>query len=168
MTLTRNRQRLGLLTLTLLSLIAGLAWAQGSDTPIIISDGSLTIESRGVPWSQFTGTGRTRNHPQASKTVTAVDLTVNGRKQTIPCGNQRCTVTAQYGRTTITVDTGNNGKGLKITTDFPSAFHGGATGNHMAHNDEHDKLGAITVKAGSQTRFTGTGTGGSIIMIHYQ
>jgi hypothetical protein len=157
-----------LFSLALVSLLlAGLTWAQGSDTPIIISDGSLTMESRGVVWSQYTAAGGTRRHPHTAKTVTSVELTVNGRSQTISFANQQCTVTALYSGTTITVATGGNGKALQVSTDF-SKFHSGATANHMAHNDEHNTIGAITIRKGSQTVFTGTGNGGTRIVIHYQ
>ena len=161
---TRARLFFLLLSLTLLA-VAGFVWAQ-SDTPIIITDGSLTIESRGVPWSQF-GTGATRRHPNANKTVTAVDLTVNGNSQTISFNNQQCSVTVQYGSTTITVSTGNNGRGLQISTDFNS-FHQGATANHLAHNDTSRRIGAVTVRRGSATAFSGTGSGRTVITIHYQ
>jgi hypothetical protein len=166
MKLTRTSLLCALLTLASL-FIAGLSWAQGSDTPIIIADGSLTMESQGVPWSQYAG-GGTRRHPHVNKTVTAVDLTVNGNSQTISFAGEKCTVTAQYGKTAINVTTGNNGKGLQVATNFGSDFHRGDSDNQMAHNDEHNKLGAITVKKGSQTVFTGTGNGGSKITIHYQ
>ncbi len=161
---TRPRLLFAAFTLTLL-FIAGLAWAQ-NDTPIIISDGSLTMESNGVPWSSFSG-GGTRRHPNAGKTVTAVDLTVGGNTRTIAFANEQCTVTAHYGNTTITIATSGNGRGLQVTTDF-TAFHPGATANHLAHNNANGQLGAITVVKGSQTAFNGTGSGHSRIVIHYR
>lgn len=154
-----------LLTLTLLTLfLAGLAWTQ-SDTPIVISDGSLTIESRGVPWSQFSP-GNTRRHPNQGKTLTSVDLLVNGRTQRVTCGAVQCTITAQYDGTSITVSSGANGKGLTVSTDF-SAFHGGATPNHLAHNNPNNHIGAISV-AGGNPPFNGTGSGHTSITVHYQ
>src|SRR5579863_1254612 len=112
------------LMLTLLALwIAGLSWAQG-DTPIIISDGSLTLESRGAPWPQWS-TGGTRHHPNAGKTVASVDLMVNGQSRTINSNGQPWTVTVQYLGTTVTVATGAGVQGLQVTTNF-TAFHQGA------------------------------------------
>ena len=144
-----------------------LAWTQ-ADTPIVISDGSLTIESRGGPaWSQFTGSGGMRNHPNAGKTVTSVDLTVNGRNQTISFSGQQCTVTVQYGGTTIAVSTGPNGRGLRVSTDF-SAFHGGANGRILAHNDPNQHMSTISVQKAGANAFNGTGSGHSVITIHYQ
>ncbi len=168
MKLTRARLLFALFTLTLLSLlVAGLAWAQSSDTPIIISDGSLTMESVGVPWANFTGSGGTRRHPHTAKTVTSVELTVNGQSRTISFAGEQCRVTVQYGGTTINLATGTNGKALQVATNFGS-FHAGATANHLAHNDEHSKIGAITVRKGNQMVFTATGNGGTRIVIHYQ
>jgi hypothetical protein len=159
---------LALLTLSLLSLgIAALAWAQGTDTPIIISDGSLTIESRNVAWSQFTGDNANKHHPMGGKSVTAVDLAVNGTTQTIAFSGQQCTVTVLYAGTTITISTGTNGKGLQVATNFNS-FHAGSTGNVLAHNDSSQKMGAISVRKGTATAFSGTGSGGSVITIHYR
>jgi hypothetical protein len=164
---TRATLLFAALTLTLL-LIAGLTWAQGSDTPIIIADGSLTMESTGVPWSSYTTAGNTKRHPNAGKTVRSVDLTVNGNTQTIAFTGQQCTVTAVYGNTTITVSTDGTGKALSVTTDFAGSFHAGASGNQLAHNNANGQMGAITVKKGTQSAFSGTGNGHSRIVIHYQ
>jgi len=163
---TRPCSLFTLLTPTLLTLfLAAVAWTQ-SDTPIVISDGSLTMESRGVPWSQFGAAGNTRRHPNQGKTLTSVDLRVNGRNQTVTCGNHQCTVTARYDGTTITVSSGANGRGLTVNTDF-SAFHGGASANHLAHNNPNTQIGAISVTGGTPP-FNGTGSGHTLITIHYQ
>jgi hypothetical protein len=168
MTLTRSRLFFVLFLLALVSLwIAGLSWAQGSDTPIIISDGSLTMESRGVAWSRFTGTGGTRSHPNAGKAVTAVEVTANGSTQTINFNNEPCAVTVRYGATNIVVATENNGRGLHVSTDF-TAFHRGASDNHLAHNDAGNHISAVTVRKGSQTVFSANPNGGTQIVIHYQ
>lgn len=168
MTLTRSRLLFILLSLALVSLwIAGLTWAQSSDTPIIISDGSLTMESRGVAWSRFTGTGGTRSHPNAGKAVTSVDVTTNGSTQTINFNNEPCTVTVRYAATNIVVATGNNGRGLRVSTDFTS-FHRGASDNHLAHNDTGNHISAVSVRKGSQAVFSANPNGGTQIVIHYQ
>ena len=165
MKITRTQLLCSLLPLTAM-VIGGITWAQGTDTPIIISDGSLTMESRGVPWSQW-GTGGTRHHPNATKSITAVDLAVNGTTRTITFNGQPCTVTAQYGGTTITISTDGGGKNLQLATDF-SAFHPGSTQNVLAHNDPNNHIGAVSVRRGGQTAFSGTGNGGTVITIHYR
>jgi hypothetical protein len=166
MKITRSRFLFATLTLTLPALfIAGLAWAQ-SDTPIIIADGSLNMRSA-TPWAQF-GTGaRNRRHPDANKTVTAIDLTINGNQQTFNFSNQKATVTVAYGSTTITVSTGDNGKGLQVDTDF-SQFRPGSDGNVLSHVNPNGRIGAVSVSRGTASVFSGTGSGGTVITVHYR
>ena len=168
MTLTRSRLLFVLFALTLVSLwIAGLTWAQASDTPIIISDGSLTMESRGVAWSRFAGAGGTRRHPNGNKAVTSVEVTTNGSTQTISFNNELCSVTVRYGATNIVVATENNGRSLHVSTDFGS-FHRGASDNHLAHNDAGNHISAVTVRKGNQTVLSSNPNGGTQVVIHYQ
>lgn len=168
MTLTRSRLFFALFPLALgLLWIAGLTWGQGSDTPIIISDGSLTMESRGVPWSRFAAADGTRRHPNANKAVTSVEVTTNGSTQTITFNDEACAVTVRYGATNILVATGDNGRGLHVSTDFGS-FHRGASDNHLAHNDPGNHISAVTVRKGNQTVFSSNPNGGTQIVVHYQ
>ena len=68
MTLMNTRRKL-YLTAVVLTLAGAMAlWAQG--TPIIIGDGSLTMESQGVPWPNYSTSGNTKSHPRAGQTVT--------------------------------------------------------------------------------------------------
>ena len=166
MKISRSQLLYALFALVLLG-IAGLSWAQ-SDTPIIITDGSLTMESRNVPWSRYSGTGDTRRHPETRKSVTGVDLTVNGNTQTIPFSGQQCNVTARYGNTTVTISTDAAGHNLQVATDFAASFHAGATPDLMAHNNASGQLGAITVMKNGAPAFRGTGSGHSQIVIHYR
>jgi hypothetical protein len=149
-------------------LVAAIMWAQGAnDTPIIIADGSLTIESRGVPWANWGGSGNTRVHPSAGKAVTQVVIAMPGKNQTVTFSGQRCTVVVRYASTDVTVTTGNNGRGLQVTTDFGS-FHAGATARHLAHNDASSKISHVTVTQGNQTAFDSSASGGTTITIGYQ
>jgi hypothetical protein len=149
-------------------LVAAIMWAQGAnDTPIIIADGSLTIESRGVPWANWGGSGNTRVHPNAGKAVTQVVIAMPGKNQTVTFSGQRCTVAVRYASTDVTVTTGNNGRGLQVTTDFGS-FHAGATARHLAHNDASSKISHVTVTQGNQTAFDSSASGGTTITIGYQ
>ncbi len=141
-------------------------WAQ-DPTPIIIGDGSLTMESRGVPWSNFTGGGNTKTHPQTGKSVPQVAITMPGHTQTLTFRNQKCTVTVTYAGTTITVTTGNNGRRLQVTTNFNS-FHQGATPNFLEHNNGNAKISHVTVVRGNQTIFDANASGGTRIEISYQ
>jgi hypothetical protein len=142
-------------------------WAQRSDTPIIIADGSLTIESRGVAWANWTNSGsNTKIHPNAGKSVSSVEIAMPGNNRTVACSGRTCTVTVRYASTDITVTTGNNGQGLRLTTDFTS-FHNGATGNHLAHNNTTSKISHVVVTGGNPP-FDATASGGTTITIHYQ
>ena len=77
------------IVLALLAVAGVLSWAQGGDTPIVILDGSLTMQSA-VPWNQYSGSGDVRSHPHSGKSVTSVTVTVNGATQTIAFSNQQC------------------------------------------------------------------------------
>ena len=157
---------LAALTLAVAALLAAVvAWAQ-ADTPIIITDGSLNLRSE-TPWAQYSSGNRTRRHPHGNKAVTSVDLVVNGNRQTFSFSNQKCTVTIVYGTPSVSVSSGNNGRGMQVDTDF-AQFRPGANANLMAHVDASKKISTITVMKGSQTVFNGTGNGGTSITIHYQ
>ncbi len=142
-------------------------WAQSGDTPIIIADGSLTIESA-VPWASYSSSGsNTRIHPHTGKSVSQVVIAMPGNNRTVTFSGQRCTVAVRYASTDITVTTGNNGRGLQVMTDFGS-FHAGATARHLAHNNATSKISHVTVSQGNQTVFDASASGGTTITIHYQ
>src|SRR5580692_2872656 len=97
-----QKQRIGIVmvVLALLSAAGVIAWAQGGDTPIVILDGSLSMQSA-VPWNQFTGTGDQRFHPNKDGAITKVVVTVNGKNQSIACNQQACSVDILYAGTDI-------------------------------------------------------------------
>ena len=93
-------------------LVAAIMCAQRNDAPIIIADGSLTIESA-VPWASYGGSGQNpRVHPNTGKSVTQVVIAMPGNSRTVTFSGQKCTVAVRYASTDITVTTGNDGKGL--------------------------------------------------------
>src|ERR1039458_1469032 len=98
-------------------------WAQGGDTPIVILDGSLNIQSA-VPWSQFTGTGNIKSHPHTTKSVSSIDLTVGGNSQTIAYAGESCNVEITYAGGQLGFHRGAGGKGLSMRPF--SAFHRGS------------------------------------------
>jgi hypothetical protein len=143
-------------------------WAQRGDTPIIVADGSLTIESRGVQWANYSNSGgNTKVHPHGGKSVTQVVIAMPGNNRTVTFAGQKCTVAVRYASTDITVTTANNGTGLQVITDF-GAFHPGATANHLAHNNTTAKISHVTVTQGNQTVFDSNASGGTTVTIHYQ
>jgi hypothetical protein len=140
---------------------------RSNDTPIIIADGSLTIESA-VPWANYTGSGsNTKVHPHTGKSATEVVIGMPGNNRTVTFSGEKCTVAVRYATTDITVTTGDDGKGLQVITDF-SSFHDGATPNHLARNDASSKISHVTVKQGDQTKFDSGASGGTRVTIHYQ
>ncbi len=163
------RLRLTGILLALAAAVLGGAvclWAQ-DPTPIVIGDGSLTMESRGVAWSAYTGAGRTRVHPHTGKRVPTVTVTMPSGTQTLTFNNQKVTVTVQYATTTITVTTGNNGRRLQVDTDFNS-FRQGTSPNFLEHTNPNAKISRVTVQRGNQTVFNQTATGGTQVVIGYQ
>jgi hypothetical protein len=144
-------------------------WAQNIDTPIIIADGSLTMESRGVPWANYGNSGgNTKVHPNGGKSVTQVVIAMPGNNRTVTFSpGQKCTVAVRYASTDITVATGDNGQGLRIMTDFGS-FHAGATPSHLAHNNANAKISRVTVTRGNQIAFDSAASGGTTVTISYR
>jgi len=154
----------------LLTLLLGGAFfldAQGSDTPIIISDGSLTIDAT-VPWTNFgNADATTKSHPQRTRSVTKVVVTAGGATQTFNFSGQQCTVAVRYAATDVVVSTDNHGKALRIKTDYAS-FRPGASANLMTHTNPNAKISSVTVMRGAQTLFSATPSGGTRISISYQ
>jgi len=163
-------QRAVFATPALLALLLGGALflgAQGGDTPIIISDGSLTIDAT-VPWTSFLDAdATTKSHPQAAKSVTKVVVTVSGNTRTFDFSSQKCTVAVRYAATDVVVSTNGSGKALQIKTDFAS-FRPGASSNLLAHTNPSAKISSVTVTRGAQTLLTATPSGGTKISISYQ
>jgi hypothetical protein len=155
--------------LTMAALLGGALFlgGQGSDTPIIISDGSLTIDAT-VPWETFRDAdASTKAHPHAAKSVTKVVVTAGGRTQTFDYSGQKCTVAIRYDRTDLVVSTDDHGKALQVKTDYRS-FRRGASSNLMAHVNPNAKISSVTVRRGAQTLFAATPSGGTRISISYQ
>ena len=162
-----RRDRAWAVALALLALASGFGlWAQ-NDSPITIMDGSLTIESA-VPWARFSSPDAgTRVHPEGTKAVTKVAITMPGHNQTVTFSGQKCTVAVRYASTDITFTTGNNGRGLRMATDF-SSFQPGATANHLEHRNRNAKISRVTVTQGSRVVFDNAASGGTKIVISYQ
>ena len=158
-------------------LVAGLALvltanfggriAAQDDAPIIISDGSLTIQSA-VPWPSYSSPdANTKVHPNTARAVTSVAITMPGHNQTISFSGQKCTVTVTYAGQDVTITTGANGKGLRAATDF-SQFQQGATVNHLVHKTTTQKISHVVVMQNAATVFDNTATGGTRIVISYK
>jgi hypothetical protein len=154
-----------ILALLIASLAAVALWAQGNDTPIVILDGSLTMESA-VPWSQFKGTGDLRTHPVTTKSVTQVLVSIAGTDQTVKFDNEQCVVDVTYAGTDIKVSTGPNGKGLRITPF--GAFRQGDSPNRLAHKDQSAKISHVTISRAGVVVFDAPASGGTKVTISYK
>jgi hypothetical protein len=152
------------IVLALLAVEGVLSWAQGGDTPIVILDGSLTMQSA-VPWNQYTGNGDMRSHPHSGKSVTSVTVTANGATQTIAFANQQCIVNVTYASQEIRVATGANGKGLSVS---PFSAFQRRTDTILAHRNQNAKISHVTVTKAGARAFDVSASGGTKITISYQ
>ncbi len=164
----RGAARVGFLILLLAAGITGTLWLRGQDTdsPITISDGSLTVDAA-VPWSAFRSLdAENKAHPDASRSVTQVAITLPGHNQTIPFSAQKCVVTIHYASTDFTVSTVNRGKGLQVSTNFGD-FNGGNT-TRLVHKNRNAKISHVTVTRDDETVFDSDASGGTKIVISYR
>ena len=165
---TDSKLRQGGIILAFLTatLAAGVgAWAQSGDTPIIISDGSLRLESA-VPWSQFTGSGDIRTHPHTDKSAMQVEVVLGGQNHPVDCAGGPCTVDITYASAHIVIGTGASGKGISMRPF--SAFRQGETPNMLLHNNASSKISHLKITKGSAVAFESDASGGTRITIHYR
>lgn len=164
-----QRQQTGRKAWMVLALLAAagfLTWAQGGDTPIVIMDGSLTINSA-VEWDRYTGAGDVRTHPHTTKSVTKVVVTMPGKNQTVNFNGEQCIVDVMYAGTDIKVATGRNGKGLTFSPF--SAFLTNATSRKLiAHKNQTSHISHVTVTKAGAKAFESDASGGTTVTISYQ
>jgi hypothetical protein len=161
--------RLAGIALALATLLGGAAYlfAQPTDTPIVIGDGSLTMGSA-VAWSSFTGTGSTHAHPNANKSITSVDVTMPAMSDTVTFSGEKAEIDVTYAGTfSIKVASGSNGRRLTVNTDF-SAFHQGADANHLVHNNATGTITHVTVLRNGTVALDSAASGHTQVVIHYQ
>ena len=159
----RTQQKLRLAGLILVLLTPFLV-AQQDDTPVVIMDGSLKIRSA-VPWNQFTG-GDTRSHPHGNKSVTSVDVTMNGSTQTVTFSNQPCTVDITYASAHIVFSSGNGGRGFEMRPF--RVFRRGGDDNTLEHTDQNSKITHVTISRAGGAVVNADASGGTTITIHYR
>jgi len=148
--------------------------AQGdNDTPIIIADGSLTMESKGVPWSSYSSPRvNTLVHPHTGKSITLVEIAMPGKNRTVRFSEGKCTVAVRYASTDIVVassfvTSGNIGVGLQVKTEFPSFYFRDNARYYWAHLDTTSKISHVTVTRGDQIVFDSGASGGTTVTIHF-
>jgi hypothetical protein len=156
----------------ILALLAGfggaclLTWAQPGDTPIIISDGSLTITSTGVRWDQFTGTGDEKSHPHNNKSITSVVATIDGKDNPVTYSGEAAMVDITYGGGHITFGTASSGRGMTMRPF--GQFHAGARPTVIVHNNPNAHITHVRIMKGGAVGFEGDATKGTTVTIHFQ
>lgn len=161
--------RLAGIALALAAILAGTAFlsAQPRDTPIVIGDGSLTMESA-VPWSSFTGTGNSHGHPHVNKSITSVEVSMPSLNHTIAFNGEKAEINVTYADTfSIKVASGAGGRRLTVNTDF-SAFRPGADANHLSHSNAAGKITHVTIVRNGTVALDSAASGHTKVVIHYQ
>jgi hypothetical protein len=138
--------------------------ADPGDSPIIISDGSLTIHSA-ASWSQYTGDGDVIHHPDADKSVSSVDTIINGQSQTLTFNKESCTVEVTYGSDHI-IFSAVPGQGLSMRPF--GVFRPGADANTLTHNNPNAGISHVTIGKGLASAVDADASGHTTITIHYE
>jgi hypothetical protein len=163
-----QRQRIAIVTGIVLALLstAGVIGRASGDTPIVILDGSLTMQSA-VPWNEFKGEGDRKSHPNTGGTITKVVVTLGGKNQTIVCNNLPCTVNVTYAGTNIEVAGGPDSKGLTVSP--MSAFQDGPTPDVIVHKNRNAHITHVTVSMSGVKLIDSNGSGaGTKVVISYE
>ena len=139
-----QRKNIGIVTGIVLGLLsaAGVIGRASGDTPIVILDGSLTIQSA-VPWNQFKADGEKKRHPKTDGSITKVVVTLGGKNQTIVCNDLPCAVNVTYAGTNVEVAGGPDSKGLMVSP--MSAFEDGGTPDVIRHKNRNAHISHVTV-----------------------
>ncbi len=166
--LTRARFLSSATPLLALGAGAGRLLAQDLDTPIIIADGSLKMNSA-VPWGRFGRQGaRRRLHPSAGKRITAVEVRLAGdNNTTVDFNGQQCEVFLTYASIDVVLTTGPRGRGLRIDTDW-AAFRAGRTENELEHSNRNSKISRVIVIRDDVTVIDKSPNGGTQITLRYR
>jgi hypothetical protein len=157
------------IAVALAAILGGTAYmsAQAGDSPIVILDGSLTMQSA-VAWSSFTGTGNAHVHPNANKSIGSVEVTMPAMSDTIAFSGEKAEIEVTYADTfSIKVASGSNGKRLTVNTDF-SAFRPGADANQLSHTNATGHITHVTVRRNGAVALDSAASGHTKVVIHYQ
>jgi hypothetical protein len=163
-----QRQRVGIVTGIVLAVLsaAGVIGSASGDTPIVILDGSLTIQSA-VPWNQFKGEGDKKSHPKIDGTITKVVVTIGGKNQTIACNNLPCAVNVTYAGTNIEIAGGPDSKGLTVSP--MSVFQEGPTPDVIMHKNRNSHITHVTVLMSGVKLIDSNASGaGTKVVISYE
>jgi hypothetical protein len=141
--------------------------AQSGDAPIIITDGSLKMNSA-VRWADFvTETTRRRRHPNTGKRVSRVDMQLSGGSTSVLFTGQRCEVRVTYDGMAVEVSTNSSGRNLKMETDW-NLFKPGATDNDLEHTNASSHISRVEVRRNGTVVAEASPSGGTRVTIHYE
>lgn len=141
--------------------------AQSGDTPIIITDGSLKMNSA-VRWADFIAeTARRRRHPNNGKRVTRVDMQMSGGSTSVLFTGQECEVRVTYDGMDVEVTTNPSGRNLKMETDW-DRFRPGATENDLEHTNASSQISRVVVRRNGTVVADVSPSGGTRVTIHYE
>jgi hypothetical protein len=166
---SHRNPRLTGIVLAMLGLCVSAAYlsAQPGDTPIVIGDGSLIMESA-VPWSSFTGRGSAHAHPQMNRRVTSIDISMPALGHTIYLDHDQVEVEVTYaGSFPIKVTTGPGGRRLVVVTDF-AQFRPGPDANRLVHSNGSGVITHVVVRRNGANAFESPASGHTKIVIHYE
>ena len=153
------------IVLAFLSAAGDIGSASG-DTPIVILDGSLSIQSA-VPWKEFKGEGDRRSHPKVEGSITKVVVTIGGKNQTIACNDLPCAVNVTYAGTNIEVASGPDHKGLTVSP--MSVFVEGPTPDVILHKNRNAHITHISVSMSGVKLVDSNASGaGTKVVISYE
>ncbi|MBA3973192.1 MAG: hypothetical protein C0504_03115 [Candidatus Solibacter sp.] len=145
----------------------GRLGAQSGDTPIIITDGSLKMNSA-VRWGDYVEeTARRRRHPSTGRRVSRVDVQLSGGSTSVQFTGQECEVRVTYDGMEVAVTTNPAGRNLKMETDW-NAFKSGATENDLEHANAGSHISRVVVRRNGAIVAEATPSGGTRVTIHYE
>jgi hypothetical protein len=146
---------------------SGRLGAQSGDTPIIITDGSLKMNSA-ARWADYVAeTARRRRHPNNGKRVSRVDMQLPGGSTSVLFTGQQCEVRVTYDGMEVVVTTNPSGRNLKMETDW-NAFKPGATDNDLEHTNASSHISRIVVRRNGNVVAEASPNGGTRVTIHYE
>jgi hypothetical protein len=151
----------------LLTMGASRLGAQSGDTPVIVRDGSLKMQSA-VKWEDFVAeTNRRRRHPNTSRRVSRVDIQLQGGSTSILFTGQQCEVRVTYAGMDVVITSNPSGRNLKMETDW-NAFKPGATENDLEHTNADSHISRVLVRRNGTTVADASPNGGTVVTVHYE
>lgn len=148
--------------------------AQGTDSPIIVQDGSIRIENQGGSLNNWTAAGNMAlDHPDGSRTLRSVEVSGPGAQEATCSGRGRCVVEMSWtsGQSIRIVARQNGNQGMRlessgVTFDAPGWDKSGSAWRFAL---PAGAVPTVTIRdasgGGAQTLCQGNGCR---VLVHYQ